>query len=134
MDNRKNLYSIANAIYAADKIRNLLKRVQGMQDNSISGKRAYDDMAIFGEIIRVIADYFPDSDNYRRNSLRETVDKCALYGNAYKKLKQHMISTRNEGLTDTKIIEALVAIKPLIKGKRRTMIDKALEIYEILNT
>jgi hypothetical protein len=134
MDNRKNLNSIANAIYAADKILNLLNGKQGMHENYAGGKRTYDNMAVLGEIIKVIANYLPYNESHRGNHLRKIVDKYTFYEDTYKKLKQHLILVKNEGLTGDRIIETLAAIKPHIKGQQRTVIDKSIKIYKILNT
>ncbi|NSW89514.1 MAG: hypothetical protein HPY74_02330 [Firmicutes bacterium] len=133
MDKRKNLQSIANAIYAADKIRNILKD-PNTRNSYTPGKRAYNNISVFGEVIRVIADYLPNSNNYRGNSLKEMVDKSAIYINTYKKLKQQLISARNGKLNKNKLVETLAIVRPLLKNERKVIVDKVLKIYEILNT
>ncbi|NLC68654.1 MAG: hypothetical protein GX754_07720 [Clostridiaceae bacterium] len=136
MNNRKNLHSIANAIYAADKILNLLNKKQGQGADEITAgwRRAYPDMAVFGEITKIIANYLPGSEDHRGNHLKRTVDKCAFYEDTYKKLKQHLVSVKNEGLNGDRIFETLAAIKPYARRRQKTAIDKSMKIYKILKS
>lgn len=134
MDSRKALYSIANAIYAADKILSLVNKKQDTDNNRSHEKRTYDNMAVFGEIIKVIANYMPDNESHHSYYLKKTVDKCSLYEDTYKKLKQHLICVKNDGLTGDRIMETLLAIRPHIRGQQGTAIDKSIKMYKILKT
>jgi len=130
MDNGKYLQSIANGIYAANEVRNLLKAPNMRSDNT-TGMVARS-ISVFGEVIKVIADYLPVENNQRGSNIKEMVNKSAAYGNTYSQLKQHLVSARQSRLNKDHLIETLAIVKPLLKDEPRTTVDKVLRIYEII--
>lgn len=130
MNNNKYLQSIANGIYAADKINNLLK-AQNTRSDNMAGAAARN-ISIFGEIIKIIADYLPTDNNYRENNLKDIISRSSTYGNTYSQLKQHLLAAKGERLSNNQLAETLSIVKPLLQDKPRSTVDKVLKIYEII--
>lgn len=142
MDNLKNnsylfLNSIANGIYAGNKIFNLL--------TENSNTRSKNDKIV--EIIKIIVTYLPNGNDYHISNLRKLADKSNIYTEVYKKLKQQIASRSKQQFlaasensintlpavtTGNQIAETIAAIKPIIKPEYKSAADKLQKILEIL--
>ncbi len=130
MDNSKYLQSIANGIYAADKVRNLLE-ISNVRSNTPSGMLAHR-ISVLGEIVKVIADYLPAENSYRGSNIQDIVNKSTTYGNTYSQLKQHLFHAKEGRLKQGQLIETLAIVRPLLKDEPGITVDKVLKIYEII--
>jgi hypothetical protein len=132
MNNSKYLQSIANGIYAADKVRNLLEttNVRSNTPSGVVGNR----IAVLGEIIKVIANYLPVENSQRGSNIQELVNKSTMCGNTYSQLKQHLFHAKEGRLKQGQLIETLAIVRPLLKDEPRVTVDKVLKIYEIIRT
>lgn len=130
MDNSKYLQSIANGIYAADKVRNLLKTTNTRSNNT--SEMVAHTISVLGEIIKVIADYLPAENSYRGSNIQEIINRSTVYGNTYSQLKQHLFNAKEGRLKQGRILETLEIVSPLLKDEPKITIDKVLKIYEII--
>ncbi|HOJ09329.1 MAG TPA: hypothetical protein PK733_01885 [Clostridiales bacterium] len=137
------LGSLANGIYAAAEIYNIMK----LNESDSNKKKPYSKdennqyrrsvnpstTAMYNDVLIAIAKYLPEA-SYRKNNLRKSLDKSILYGNTYKQLKDNMTSLRVDGMDKNKLINTLSIVKPLLNGERADIVDKFLKIYDIINS
>ncbi len=122
------LESIANGIYAAGKIQDTYRSRQ--QRNSESTVFP-DNVSTLNRLLQILADYSPQM---HRGKLGEAISKSNELSSAYKDLKRHFSTARNQKIDKDLIIKTLNTVKPIVNNRRKTVLDKALRIHEILNS
>lgn len=128
MKNGKSLDYIANGFHAANKIRNIQKSNLREERNSLIKPGSAETLR---QMLEVIAQYSPDT--YKEH-LGATLEKVALYSDSYRNLKQHLNTTRQQGLNKDQLVKTLSLMKPVVDARHQVIIDKITKIYEILNS
>lgn len=135
MDKYRYLRSIANSIYAAEKIRILLNNLKtGKQDDrDVRATELGDDKVfVLCEAANIISDYLPVKDSRYGNDVKELINKSTEWGNTYSQLKQRVSLSRSSPSKQVKLIETLSLVRPLLRNESRNTIDKFLKIYAII--
>ncbi|MGI6777930.1 MAG: hypothetical protein ACOX7R_07945 [Acetivibrionales bacterium] len=127
-DKYKILENVANGIYAACKIQDTYK--SRLQRNSEAAV-IQDNISTLNQMLQILADYSPEM---HRNKLGEAISKSSQFSSAYRNLKKHFISARNQRMNKDLIIKAISTVKPIVDNRRKAALDKALRINEILNS
>lgn len=129
MNKYQKLEQITNGINAAYKIRSVTNSLNQRDSES---RQETNNVEILMQILSIIAQYSPEP---QRNSLNDRLEKATVYQNTYKNLKQHLKSMRSERHVDSDgVAKTLEIVKPIIVGERRNIIEKALQIHEILKS
>lgn len=128
MNSQELLKSIANGIYAAEKIRNIQNSTV-RQDPNVTVRPS--NMARLGEMLQVIAEYYPGN---KKKLLEEATYIGNIYSNAYRSLKYYLMESRNKGADMETFLKALNSIKPVLSNNHKIVIDKMTKIYEIITS
>lgn len=126
MDNEKKLEAISNGFLAANRIQQTLNPINYISPE-MSVRR--DSLDIINEILNIISLYSPGS---YRNNLSAAIGKSMEYSKAYKNIKQHLYSRRNEKIDNEAFINTVKVMKPILSNQQKIIIDKFLKITEIL--
>lgn len=125
MSRNQKIENITNSLNAASKIKAIQKSsTRSGSDNSIFPINP--DM--LSEILKIIASHSP---NTFRGPLGETCERCDTYINTYRKLKQHLYSTKKQKLNMDKFVKSLQIMHPVLGSNEKLMVEKILKIYEI---
>jgi len=128
MDKYKSLEYVINGIQAAEKIRNTYN-TQLRSDSNILVKAA--GLPALIEVMQIIAEFSPD---IYKKSLGEVARKSNLYGNAYRNIKNHLKTSKSRSLDKDMLINTLDVIKPIMDNRQKVVIDKVLQIFQILDS
>ena len=128
-DKYKTLNNIANGIHAANRIHEIhnssLKRGSEVSDRRES-------VSNLNEVLKVLADYSPDAHSSKIGSV---LGKSSSYSNTYRDLKQHLNILQSRKRIDRELLmRTLEVIKPMVGSNKKSTIDKALKIHEILKS
>jgi len=129
MDKYQKLEQITNGINAAYKIKsagNLLTE----RDSENHRKTINVDLLI--KMLSIIAEYSPES---QRDTFYENLQKSTVYHNTYRNLKQHIKNIQtNRHLDSEGLAKTLEIVKPILAKDRRNLVEKMLQIHEILKS
>ncbi len=129
MNKYQKLEQITNGINAAYKIKTATNSLN--QRSSESGQEI-SNVELIMQMLSVIAQYSPEP---QRNSLNDRLQRTTIYQNTYKNLKQHLKSMQSERHVNSDgLVKTLEIVKPAISGDRRNLIEKVLQIHEILKS
>lgn len=128
MNRYDKLNYLANGIHAASKIRDIYKA--NLKEDPNSAVRA-SNTDIVNQVLNVIAQYAPEP--YRQD-VQTTVQKCCIYNDTYRNLKQHIRSTANHRMNDEEFIRTLDIVRPVVGNRERILIEKIIKIYQIIKS
>ncbi|MDQ2086851.1 hypothetical protein RBH29_10480 [Herbivorax sp. ANBcel31] len=126
MDGYKTLYNIANGIFAAGKIGEVLYSPSGNERNQIDTTNTITNAC---EILDILSRYAPEE---QREALGEVAKKGKLCLETCNNLNRHF-STYTRGVDIKKTVEALNIIKPIFGNRERMIVDRVLKLYEALS-
>ncbi len=129
MNKYQKLEQITNGINAAYKIRSA---TNSLNQRGSESQQEINNVELLMQMLSVIAQYSPEP---QRNSLNDRLEKTTIYQNTYKNLKQHLKSMQSERHVDSDgFVKTLEIVKPVINGEKRNIIEKVLQIHEILKS
>ncbi len=129
MDKYQKLEQITNGINAAYRIQNA--------KSSFSQRRQHEredtsNIELLLQILSVIAEYSPEP---HRNLLSDRVKKSTAYHTTYKNLKQHVKDIQENRHIDSEgLVKTLEIVKPVVDKDKRSLIEKVLQIHQILKS
>lgn len=121
----KMLYNVANGIFAAGKIGEVLYKQQGNKRNGIYKTNL---LANTCKILDILAQYTPEEN---REAFGARASKSKLYLETCNNLNRHF-STYAKSFDAEKIAQAFNIIKPILGGDEKRIVDKMLKIYDAL--
>ncbi|MFZ5987258.1 MAG: hypothetical protein ACOYWZ_09075 [Bacillota bacterium] len=128
MNGYKNLYDLANGIYAAGRIREVLNstrsgETRGLDDTNI--------IQAFSRILDILSEYAPEK---QRNILVGTANKSRIYMDVFKNLNQNLNTYRgNRRLDRNNIVNTLTILQPVLGPRERILIDKIVKLNEVFS-
>lgn len=128
MNGYKNLYDLANGIYAAGRIREVLNstrigETRGLNDTNI--------IQAFSRILDILSEYAPEK---QRNILAGTANKSRIYMDVFKNLNQNLNTYRgNRRLDRNNIVNTLTILQPVLGPRERILIDKIVKLNEVFS-
>ena len=129
MDRYQKLEQITNGINAAYKIKNV---GNSFTRNDSENNRKINDVDLLIQILSVIAEYSPES---QRSTFSDNLQKSTVYHNTYRNLKQHIKSIQtNRNLDSEGLARTLEIVKPILAKDRRNIVEKMLQIHQILKS
>ena len=129
MDRYQKLEQITNGINAASKIKNV---GNSFTRNDSENNRKINDVDLLIQILSVIAEYSPES---QRSTFSDNLQKSTVYHNTYRNLKQHIKSIQtNRNLDSEGLARTLEIVKPILAKDRRNIVEKMLQIHQILKS
>lgn len=129
MDRYQKLEQITNGINAAYKIKNV---GNSFTRNDSENNRKINDVDLLIQILSVIAEYSPES---QRSTFSDNLQKSTVYHNTYRSLKQHIKSIQtNRNLDSEGLARTLEIVKPILAKDRRNIVEKMLQIHQILKS
>ncbi len=129
MDRYQKLEQITNGINAAYKI----KTVTSSSNRKDSENRQdINNVELLLQMLSVIAEYSPEP---HRNILSDNLEKGTVYHNTYKNLMQYIKNLQTNRHVDSEgLARTLELVKPVLDKDRRSLIEKMLQIHEILKS
>lgn len=122
--------NVTNCFNAATKLRSM---DLGDVRSGTAIKSLYNSPELLGKALKTIADALP-ADKFRSDvNLYDNIDKGTTLLSTYHQLNSRINKSRSSGFKADDIIEIARIIKPVAHEKDRKMIDKLLQIYEIIN-
>ncbi|TYQ16209.1 UNVERIFIED_CONTAM: hypothetical protein Cloal_2731 [Acetivibrio alkalicellulosi] len=126
MYNYKALYDVANGIFAAGKIGEVLNLNPSNDRNQIATTSPIDSIC---KVLDILAQHAP---NEQREILGIAAQKSKLYLDTYTNLDRHFNTYRSSKMNIDKIIETLGIIHPVLGSREKNIIDKILKLYQVL--
>lgn len=128
MEKHKKLELLANGFHAAGRINNIRRsnslNRSGNSSNSIN-------ISNIKEILQTIAEFSPST---HRGSLEGTLQKSNEYIDTYHNLKDHFRTVSNQRINTESFVRTLGLIKPVVNISQRNLIEKLLQVYEIIKS
>ncbi len=129
MDRNQKLEQITNGINAAYKIKTA---TNSLNRKASENRQETNNVELLLQMLTVIAEYSPEP---HRNTLSDNLEKSTVYHNTYKNLKQHIKNIQTNRHVDSEgLVRTLELVKPVLDKDRRSLIEKMLQIHEILKS
>lgn len=129
MDKYQKLEQITNGINAAYKIQNARNSFSQRKQNERAETSNID---LLLQMLRVIAEYSPEP---QRNSISDRLERSTAYHTTYKNLKQHVKGIQqNRHIDSNSFVKTLEIVKPVMDKDKRSVIEKVVQIYQILKS
>lgn len=129
MDKYQKLEQITNGINAAYKIQNARNSFSQRRQNE---RAEISNIDLLLQMLSVIAEYSPEP---QRNSLNDRLEKSTVYHTTYKNLKQHVKGIQeNRQIDSNGIVKTLEIVKPVMDRDKRSLIEKVVQIHQILKS
>lgn len=129
MDRNQKLEQITNGINAAYKIKTA---TNSLNRKASENRQETNNVELLLQMLTVIAEYSPEPHS---NTLSDNLEKSTVYHNTYKNLKQHIKNIQTNRHVDSEgLVRTLELVKPVLDKDRRSLIEKMLQIHEILKS
>ncbi|WP_010250565.1 hypothetical protein [Acetivibrio cellulolyticus] len=129
MNRYQKLEQITNGINAAYKIKNAR---DSLNRKGPEERQETSNVELLMQMLSVIAQYSPEP---HRNSLSDRLERTTVYQDTYKNLKQHLKNLQSNRQVDSEgIVKTLEIVKPIVDKDKRSLIEKVLQIHEILKS
>lgn len=129
MDKYQKLEQITNGINAAYRIQNARSSFSQSRQNE---REETSNIDLLLQMLSVIAEYSPEP---HRNSLSDRLEKSTAYHTTYKNLKQHVKGIQENRHIDSEgLVKTLEIVKPVVDRDKRSLIEKVLQIHQILKS
>lgn len=128
MNEFKNLYDLANGIFAAGRIGEV---ISSAHINETRGMDNSNPISVFTRILEILAEYSPEK---QRNILGQTANRGRLYMEVFNKLNQTLSTYREKSIIDRNdIVNTLAILQPVLSSREKVLIDKIIKLNEVFS-
>ncbi|MCX7842342.1 MAG: hypothetical protein N2489_04635 [Clostridia bacterium] len=121
------LYELANGIYAAGRIGEVINSAGSKQTRAAGGA---DPVCVLGRILEILSQYAPER---QRGVLGEAAKRSRVCNEIYRNLNQSLNTYRNGRLDRNNLVKTLAIMQPLLGKRERVIIDKLVKLNDIFS-
>ncbi len=121
-----------------DKIIGSLQTVNRIKEVYDTNMKSTDRISIKDNQVKILCDMLNiiAEQNDKRDSgrMRKSLEQSSHVLNTYHELKSKLKNVRNNRISTINIRHTLDVLKPVLNTRNRYMVEKAIKIYDILNS
>ena len=125
MNGYKNLYDLANGIFAAGRIGEVLNTAHSKNTRGIDSTNT---VFVISRILDILSEYAPDR---QKGILGEVANKSRVYMDVCNKLNQNISTYRNDRVDTNNIINTLTILHPVLNSQQKMLIDRIIKLNEV---
>lgn len=128
MNEFKKLYDLANGIYAAGRIREVIEFAQSSETRGMDNLNP---IAAFTQILEILAQYSPER---QRNIFGQTANRGKVYMEVFNNLNQRLSTYREKSILNRNdIVNTLTILEPVLGMREKAIIDKIVELNKVFS-
>jgi len=126
-----NLESITNGLLTLQRIKQLYS--SGQRDDGGQNKASLqpDRLTLLQDTLKTITDFIPAA---RGGSFSEAFRLGSHYSSTYRGIKQHVRDMNGSSFNIAQIPKTLKVIAPVFSSRQKVYMDKAIRIFDILES
>jgi len=121
-----------------DKIIGSLQTVNRIKEVYVTNMKSTDRISIKDNQVKILCDMLniivEQNDKRDGGRMRKSLEQSSHVLNTYHELKSKLKNVRNNRISTINIRHTLDVLKPVLNTRNRYMVEKAIKIYDILNS
>lgn len=131
MKSRLSIENVTNGLLTLQKLTQLYKPERRRDENEGLSYVRQDKLLLLQETLTSITDFLPET---RGDTFDKAFSLGCNYCSAYRGIKQHVRDMDGNRFNSAHVLKSLKLVVPMLNSKHRLYMDKAVKIFDILQS